>query len=92
MKWFATGQRIEAHETFEKARLFASGYLVADNRIDILDAWWMLRLPNWVYEIDPFNRRYGMAQKILIHSRQRGFWIILDFEAEHRGDTPPRSR
>lgn len=80
MKFFATGQRTKELESVESARIFASGYVVDANGIDILDGWWALRLPNWVFEFDMWRRRYAMAQKILIHTRHKGFFISLDFQ------------
>lgn len=84
MKWIAIGQRIREFEAFEKARIFASGYVVDSNRIDILEGWWWLRLPNWTNAMNPVTRRYQMAQKILVHTRTHGFEVRHDFEAgEH---------
>ena len=80
MRFFAVGQRIRAHECFETANILAAGYVVDANGIDILDAWWALRLPNWVYEFHNRERRYAMAQKILMRTRSSGFSIHLDFE------------
>jgi hypothetical protein len=82
VRFFAVGQRVRISEMFEASYIFASGYVVDTNGIDILDAWWALRLPNWVYEYDWMLRRWSLAQKILMHSRSRGFFIHLEFDRD----------
>ena len=82
MKWFACGQRVrefETFETFEKALVLASGYIVDANG-DITNAFWCLRLPSWEVAPDFMTRRFVMAQRMLIHTRTNGFSIALDFE------------
>lgn len=74
------GQRIKRWQAFEKATVLSSGYVLADNsEIDIIDAWWCLRLPNWSYEYNPSRGAFGMAQKSLFHIRSQGFRVYHDF-------------
>lgn len=79
MRWFALGQRVLIRESFETARILAAGYVVEDNRIDIIDAFWVLRFPGWTFEYCPWTDDFRWAQRLLMHTRGRGFFMEFDF-------------
>lgn len=82
MKWIAARQRVEKRESFERGRLWASGYVVAKNRIDIEDAFICIPLPCHQFDYCPWNDDWRWCQISIMYVRSRGWFTRQDFDVE----------
>ncbi len=79
MKLIAAGQRIKQDEMFVVGKLWASGYVMADNGADIINAFILIPLPSATWGRSFMHDRDAWMQHALLWTRTRG-WHLTQFE------------
>jgi hypothetical protein len=79
MRLIEARQRIQdTYGPFVRGKLWASGYLVAANGIDIINAFIHIPLPSWHWGFNPYTLQDEWLQWSLLYTRSRGWrlWPI----------------